>query len=145
MNELFSYQYDDGGRSDYFPKKAGDCVCRAIAITTGIDYMDIFELLKETMKCNPNRGILCHKPEFRRMMNKLGFRYGVVSGMAAHLRKGEIPSKGRLVCLTKRHAIAVIDGVVHDIYDSRFVYRGIEKKEQTIYGYYKYQDMLNEG
>lgn len=138
MNDLFEYQNDDGGRSEYFPKKAGDCVCRAIAIVTEMDYMEVFELLKDTMNCNPNRGIHVEKKEFKTLMAKLGFTFGLTPDRASHLRKSELPSKGRLICLTKRHAIAVIDGVVHDTYDSRYHYRGKERKEITIYGFYKY-------
>ena len=145
MSELFGYEYDDGGRGKYFPKKAGgDCVCRAIAIVAGMDYMKVYNMLKENMKCNPDRGINCNDRRFRKLMDRLGFRYGVAPGRAAILRAGELPSKGRYVCLTKRHAIAVIDGVVHDTFDSRFSYSlfGKRVKERTIYGYFKYDTNL---
>ena len=42
---------DDGGRSDYFPKgKSGDCAVRSIAIATGKDYLEMYNLVNETAK-----------------------------------------------------------------------------------------------
>ena len=38
-------------------------------------------------------------------------------GCAVHLRTGELPM-GRLIVRTSRHLTAVIDGVIHDTFDS---------------------------
>ena len=144
MNELFAYKYDDGGRGEYFDSVARDCVCRAIAIVTQLDYMDVYELIKENGQ-HPARGINVWAKRFRRMMERLGFRYGVpFRNNAAHLKNGELPSDKRIICVDNSHAIAVVNGVVRDTFDSRYDNRG---KERLIYGYWIYEDknLLNEG
>jgi len=40
-----NFTYSDGGRSNYFKGEAGDCVVRAIAIATEIDYKVIYDKL----------------------------------------------------------------------------------------------------
>ena len=41
-----SWVYNDGGRSNYFTgKKVGDCVTRAVAIASGIDYKEVYDTL----------------------------------------------------------------------------------------------------
>ena len=128
---MFGYEYNDGGRSKYYKGKAGDCVCRAIAIVTGLDYKEVFDDLKYYTGQNPNRGIKSHSKGLRQYMSLLGFRYGIAPP-ATTLCEGKLPSKGKLVCIDKSHAIAVIDGVVYDSFDSRFKY----KKPRVIVGYF---------
>ena len=52
---LMEYIYDDGGRSLYFKGKTGDCVCRSIAIASGRDYKEIYDLIFSTMKESPRK------------------------------------------------------------------------------------------
>ena len=42
--------YHDGGRSQYFKGTTGDCVTRAIAIATGIDYRKVYDLVNSYSK-----------------------------------------------------------------------------------------------
>ena len=54
--------YDDGGRSKYFKAEhVGDCVCRAIAIGTGKDYKEVYDLINHTPnkreKCDARHGV----------------------------------------------------------------------------------------
>ena len=44
-----TYQKDDGGREKYYPKNShhGDCVIRACAIATGLDYYQTFQELTD--------------------------------------------------------------------------------------------------
>jgi hypothetical protein len=51
------------------------------------------------------------------------------SGCNTHLKADELPS-GRLVCNVSRHAVAVIDGVIHDTHDCS---RG---GKRCVYGYW---------
>ena len=44
------YKYNDGGRSNYFKGKSGDCVVRAIALATGEDYKVIYDQLTQANK-----------------------------------------------------------------------------------------------
>ena len=42
--------YDDGGRSKYFTSTTDDCVARAIAIATGKDYKEVYDLINKYSK-----------------------------------------------------------------------------------------------
>ena len=129
--------YDDGGRSSYFKGNAGDCVCRSIAIASGRDYKEIYEILFKTMGDSPRNGVFTHKPKFKRMMQSLGFTWTATSGIgshqAVHLIQGELPG-GRLVIAMAKHYTAVIDNQVRDIFDPRTNAWGQYRK---IYGYWK--------
>jgi hypothetical protein len=68
----------------------------------------------------------------RRLGASLGLRWvptmQIGQGCKVHLRRDELPQKGRLVL--SRHAAAVIDGVLHDTYDCS---RG---GTRCVYGYW---------
>ena len=88
--------WDDGGRAAAgFRGLAGDCVCRAIAIASGQDYRVVYNAI--------NKYAQGGYPLRRR-------------GLRSSARTGELPG-GRLVVNCSRHLTAVIDGVVHDIFD----------------------------
>ena len=69
----------------------------------------------------------------RKIMERLGWKWhptmAIGKGCTVHLRKDELPS-GRIVCNVSRHFVAVIDGVVHDTYDST------RDGNRCVYGYY---------
>lgn len=138
--ELLPYEYDDGGRSKYFrASNVGDCVCRAIAIASGRDYKEIYNLLYRAMGDSPRGGVMTSGVRFKRFMREQGFIWvslcQVGSSQSAHFYKGEIPSVGRLVCSAHRHEVAVVNGVVRDTWDSRYNSWG---EPRRIYGYWKY-------
>jgi hypothetical protein len=54
----------------------------------------------------------------------------VGSGCQVHLRTEELP-KGRLVVRLSRHLTAVVDGVIHDIYNPD------RRGTRCVYGYFK--------
>lgn len=138
------FVYDDGGRSKYFQATSvGDCVCRAIAIATESDYMEIYKLLNEAAK---------HEKKSKRKRGKSSARNGVHidvihevladlgwtwhacmtigSGCTTHLREDELPS-GRLIARTSKHLTAVIDGVIHDTYNPS------RNGTRCVYGYWQ--------
>lgn len=138
--QLLPYEYDDGGRSNYFKaNKVGDCVCRAIAIASGRDYKEIYNLLYKTMGESPRGGVMTSGVRFKRLMVELGFKWvslcSVGSKQSSHFFVGELPSRGRLVCSAHRHEVAVVDGVVRDTWDSRYNSWG---EPRRIYGYWIY-------
>lgn len=134
--------YDDGGRSRYFKGRAGvrDCVCRAIAIASGRDYKEIYDLLFKTMGESPRGGVFTSKPKFKRLMESLGFTWTATSGIgshqAVHLVQGELP-EGRLVCSMAGHYTAVINNHVRDTIDPRTNGFGDFRK---VYGYWKFKE-----
>jgi hypothetical protein len=145
---------DDGGRSEYFKGDAGDCVTRAIAIATGIDYKEVYDAMfngieefKQTghsryvkklrRKKSGSRGTTprngVHRKIYDKYLKSLGWKWvatmTIGSGCKTHLRADELP-KGRLIVRVSKHIVAVIDGVIHDTYDCS---RG---GKRCVYGYY---------
>lgn len=138
-----TWVFDDGGRAEAgFKGATGDCVCRSIAIATGRPYREVYDLINEYAKAektgkrkkgksNARTGV------FRVTIDKVMKHYGwtwhptmkVGSGCTTHLRAEELP-KGRLVVSVSKHEVAVIDGVIHDIYDPS------RNGTRCVYGYY---------
>lgn len=143
------FKFNDGGRKDAGYKGiAGDCVCRAIAIASGEPYASVYKRLAEgnatqrRSKCTPKRGrsarngINVKRKWFREYMEHLGFKWHpcmkVGEGCKVHLKEDELPS-GRLVVALSKHYTAVIDGVIHDIYDPS------RDGTRCVYGYWKFE------
>ena len=134
---------DDGGRADAgFKGITGDCVCRAIAIATERPYKEVYDLINEfskservgkrkKKKSNARTGV--YKGCIRKVMDHYGWTWvptmKVGQGCTVHLTEDELP-KGRLVVNVSKHSTAVIDGVLHDIYDCS------RDGTRCVYGYY---------
>ena len=135
--------YDDGGRSKYFKaEKVGDCACRAIAIATGTDYKVVYDLINKYAKderagvrkrgvSNARNGV--YRETVHRIMTELGWTWHptmqIGQGCKVHVRKSELPA-GRLVLSLSKHFAAVVDGVLHDTYDSS------REGTRCVYGYW---------
>lgn len=138
---LMPLVFDDGGRSKYFKgKDAGDCVCRSIAIASGLDYKEVYDSLRKAMGKSPRDGVSTQKTCFKRLMASLGFTWtpcaGIGSRISIHPVVGELP-EGRLVCSAAGHYFAVVDNTVRDTWDSRFNSFG---EVRRVYGYWKYNN-----
>jgi hypothetical protein len=127
---------DDGGRAAAgYGEPEGDCVARAIAIATSKPYAEVFEALKGAHARYVKRlrpGSEAHGHEERRRtepihngcsekvsgpyLRSLGWQYTRVRERV-YFRAGALPS-GRLIVDLNRHYVALIDGVIHDTYDS---------------------------
>jgi hypothetical protein len=139
---------NDGGRSDSgYVGRAGDCATRAIAIVTNRPYFKVYsELAWINMSMPKTRGrrtagihsaahgIYTSSVLFRRYMIDLGFTWiptmGIGTGCRVHLRSDELP-KGRIIVKVSNHLAAVIDGVLHDIYDCS------RNGTRCVYGYWR--------
>jgi hypothetical protein len=129
---------DDGGRkrAGYgAPKK--DCVARAVAIATGKSYREVREALVAATHLyakthrnrvakwitggrggrgfNPDKG--CYEEVYGPYLKSVGWQYTSTKDRKVRLRADELPS-GRLIVCVHQHLVAVIDGVIHDTYDS---------------------------
>lgn len=138
-----NYTYNDGGRAAAgFKGNAGDCVTRAISIATGKPYQEVYDAINAVSaterRGSRKRGMSSartgvHKPTTRRYMESIGWQWiptmQIGSGCKVHLRADELPP-GRLVVMVSRHAVAVIDGIVHDTHDST------RDGNRCVYGYY---------
>lgn len=137
------FQYNDGGRRQAgFVGNVGDCVTRAIAIASGIPYLQVYhELQEEAKRERPRNGKKkssvrngVSKATWKRYLKKKGFKWiptmKIGSGCKVHLRKDELPS-GRLIVVVTRHLCAVVDGVIHDTFDPS------RNGTRCVYGYYQ--------
>jgi hypothetical protein len=139
----------DGGRiaAGFTNYAKGDCVCRSIAIITGLPYIEVHSRLawenaaqrksKRTGKRGrtADDGINTNRKWFKDYMRELGFVWmptmHIGSGCKVHLRAHELPP-GRLLVSVSKHLTAVIDRVIYDNHDpSR---RGM----RCVYGIWKY-------
>ena len=145
-----SIKYNDGGRSKYFKGKGGDCVTRAIAIVTGKDYKEVYDVLAEgnaTQRKGKHekkskagrrtalRGINTKRKWFKDLMKSWGFEWiptmQIGQGCKVHLKADELP-KGRIICYVSKHYTSVIDGVIYDTFDPS------RDGKRCVYGYWKY-------
>lgn len=146
-----NYQYDDGGRSDAgYKGKTGDCVTRSIAIATGKPYKEVYEALTKYAKAyamsrndaqakymrmhgtSPRNGV--HRNVYQSYLESIGWVWistmGIGSGCEVHLKADELPS-GTIIARVSKHMSAVVDGVVHDIFDPS------RNGRRCVYGYFK--------
>src|SRR5712671_4429815 len=119
---------DDGGRAAAgFQGYTGDCVTRAVAIASGKPYAEVYKALsqgagdeRKSRGASARNGIRTRRKWFKDYMLSLGFIWTptmhIGSGCKVHLHDGELPM-GRLVVAVSKHYTAVIDGVIHDLYD----------------------------
>jgi hypothetical protein len=142
------FVYNDGGREAAgYKGKAGDCVCRAIAIAARLPYQEVYDRLAEgnasqrkskrskgTRIRSARNGINTTRKWFKDYMLELGFVWTptmhIGSGCKVHLKADELPS-GRLVCNVSKHQVTVIDGVINDTYDCS------RKGTRCVYGYWR--------
>lgn len=134
-NEL-AFQYNDGGRSKYYKAtNVGDCVCRAITIASGKDYKEIYSLLRKESKESPRSGV--RRKFYENVISKLGGKWNacmtIGSGCQTHLRVGEVPMSGRIICRLSHHLVAIVDGVINDTYDCS------READRCVYGYWEFK------
>ena len=122
-----NYQKDDGGRKKYYPKSShhGDCVIRACAIATDMDY---FEAFKELTKIGLEVGDLANG---RNVYPVFLERHGFVKQSVPKDHKGRrVPIRdfvksaptGNIVALTRRHLVAIVNNIQRDTWlDERCV------------------------
>ena len=151
-----TFVFDDGGREAAgFKGSTGDCVVRAIAIASEQPYRKVYSGLhvaalgdrpymaklelrygaNARRHASPRTGV--NRRIYERYLRGVGFEWvptmRIGSGCQVHLRADELPA-GRIIARLSSHMCAVIDGVIHDLYDpsrdgSRCVYGYFIRKE----------------
>lgn len=137
------FQFDDGGRIKAgFKGKTGDCAVRAIAIGTGLPYREVYDAVnklardervtaRKLKRSNSRTGV--YAKTVNRYLESLGWEWvptmRIGTGCKVHVKSEELPS-GRLILRLSRHFAAVIDGVLHDTYDSS------REGNRCVYGYW---------
>ena len=146
---MTTFVYNDGGRKLAGRKgDTGDCVTRAVAIASGLPYLEVYNVLAEGNKNQrqskrtrdslkgkrtASNGIYVQRKWFKDYMISIGFEWvptmQIGQGCKVHLKADELP-KGRLVCNVSKHCVAVIDGVINDTYDCS------REGTRCVYGYW---------
>ena len=141
-----TFIFNDGGRAEAgYKGQTGDCVCRSICIVTGKPYDEVYQVLAEGNftqrkskhskkgKRTAANGINTKRKWFNEYMVSLGFKWVptmfVGIGCKMHLKKEELPT-GKIICNVSKHFVAVVDGVINDIYDCS------REGTRCVYGYY---------
>ena len=141
-----TFIFNDGGRAEAgYKGQTGDCVCRSICIVTGKSYDEVYQALAEGNftqrkskhskkgKRTAANGINTKRKWFNEYMVSLGFKWVptmfVGVGCKMHLKKEELPT-GKIICNVSKHFVAVVDGVINDIYDCS------REGTRCVYGYY---------
>lgn len=135
--------YSTGGREKYFKSNVvGDCVCRAIANATGMDYKQVYDLInsyakkehlskRKKKKSNARNGVT--KDTIWRILTDLGWKWIptmlIGSGCQVHLNEKELPD-GTLIVSVSKHLTCVKNRKLYDTYDCS---RG---GTRCVYGYY---------
>ena len=122
---------DDGGRQAAGLKgSSGDCAVRAVAIAIGMPYRDAQKLVKDfaAKGRQGNRAIArgVYKEDLDAALRSIGWvwhKARVIEGRKA--RYSDIP--GTAIVRMARHYAAVVDGGLHDSWDST---------EKMVYGYW---------
>lgn len=155
--------YNDGGRSNYFKGKAGDCGTRAIAIALEIPYIEVYDELNNIRKhllsktrSNRLKKLLSGsvrdgtaKEVMHEFMKRHNWQWiptmKIGSGCKVHLTENELPND-KIICCVSKHYTAVINGVINDTYNPND--RGITvdqdgnniTTDRCVYGYWKYNN-----
>ncbi len=125
------YKFNDGGKSATTLKGNSDCGVRAVAIACQLDYMTARHLLKEFS----NKGKLgsraissgIYKEDMSETLSSLGWTWKSAPKFEGRkARYSDLPS-GRHIARMSKHYAAVVDGVLHDSWDS---------SEKMVYGYW---------
>lgn len=132
---MTGFIFNDGGRAAAgFKGSADDCVCRSVAIVTGLPYREVYDVLargtgaqRRTSRtgkraASARNGINTKRKWFKDYAASLGLVWvptmRIGEGCKVHLCAEELPA-GRLVVAVSRHYTAMIDGVIHDTFDPR--------------------------
>lgn len=135
--------YSTGGREKYYNTiKVGDCVCRAIANGTGMDYKEVYDLInsyaerervskRKKTKSNARNGV--HKETVYKLLTDLGWKWVptmfIGKGCQVHLNEKELPT-GTLIVSISKHLTCVKDRKLYDTYDCT------RNGTRCVYGYY---------
>ena len=134
FNEIFDqsdFVKNDGGRAASGRKGfAGDCVCRAIAIATGKPYDEVYRDLAQANKAAGGKASARNglkRKVFEKYLNDLGWTWHSAPKFEGRKARHSDMPDGVVIVRMARHVACVIDGVLHDTWDSR---------RKMVYGYW---------
>ena len=147
------YRYHDGGRSMYFKGNAGDCVVRAISISTNTDYKviydELYQLNKDYKKSRNNKVSKKMKSgsprngNFKKVYHDYilgkGYRYVplIKFGSKERTRLDQLSKLKNIIVCINNHIMTMKDGIVYDTWDTRYSYWEGVKAIRTVNAYYE--------
>jgi hypothetical protein len=126
-----TYQFNDGGRKQAgYKGTAGDCGARAMAIALQLDYKAVYTELAQANK-DHGKAKSARNGMSKDIYSEVLKRYGWVWVSAPKFdgrkaRSTDMP-QGRVIAQQAGHYVAVIDGVVQDIWNCT---------HKMVYGYW---------
>lgn len=126
------YKFSDGGQSESGLKGNRYCGPRAVSIATGIGFSKACDLLKEHsqkgVKGSKRISTGVFKDDMNSALKSLGWTWTPAPKLSGRkARASDLPS-GTYIARMARHYAAVIDGVVHDSWNS---------SNKMVYGYWR--------
>ena len=147
------FVYSTGGRENYFKKAdVRDCVTRAIANATGMDYLEVYNGINEEAKkehaskrkakrSSARNGVYTGTVK-RYIERVLGWVWvpcmGIGTGCQVHLKESELPSTGSYILNLSGHLSCLKDGKLYDTYDCS------RNGTRCVYGYWRMPTALEE-
>lgn len=142
------FVFATGGREKYFKVNiysVRDCVCRAIANATGVDYKEVYDGLnseadrehkskRKRTSSNARNGV--HTATAKRYIERtLGWVWvpcmGIGTGCKVHVKEGELPSEGSYILNLSGHFSCWKDNQLYDTYDCS------RRGTRCVYGYWR--------
>ena len=116
------FNFNDGGRSKYFKTTGRDCVTRALAIASGMDYLEVFNKITELKwKAGDDKsafhGVHTRSKWFISQMKKWGWKWTQVKTYERVSIDSPKFNKGNVILSLQHHYLALIDGVINDTYN----------------------------
>ena len=139
------FVFATGGRELYFKGQTRDCVTRAIANATGMDYLEVYNGINAEAKkeraskrkrttSSARNGVYTATAK-RYIERVLGWVWvpcmGIGTGCQTHLRAGELPEKGSYILNLSGHFSCWKDNELYDTYDCS------RNGTRCVYGYWR--------
>ena len=133
------FNYNDGGRSNYFKGSVSDCVVRALAIAEGKDYKEIYDYINKLLKENGypslrNKGVPKHIT--RKVLEKYGWTWQPImkigSGCELHLNEDDLENfkDTTIIAKVSKHICCIKNGILEDTYNCS------RNGTRCVYGYW---------
>ena len=133
---MLDFVQHDGARDEAGFRGRSDCVVRSICLVTGEAYAHVRQDLAHLQKTMTG-GLYPSISDG--VMTPVHYLYLTSKGWALQLTKNaylpDIPRDGRYIAVIPRHMMAVRDGTVWDVWDSRFS-RRTKSGYPRLLGYY---------
>jgi hypothetical protein len=107
------FKHNDGGLSSTGMSEKNDCTVRAFAIVSGKPYKDVHKVI-ETFGRKNGKGLAKCNKKVQPISKALGINLKQVCRSGSLKKLIENNPNGKMLVLVRKHAFAVVDGIVED-------------------------------